>query len=54
MKSGLRMTVIFIIAILMMGCAGAKAKETPSLSDFNDVTPPNQDAINKLEAGTTY
>jgi uncharacterized lipoprotein YajG len=52
MKSCLRIMCIFIATALLAACAGAKT--TPSLSDFDDVTPPNQDAINKLEAGTTY
>lgn len=52
MKFCLRMMFILIMTISIFGCATAKT--TPSLSDFNDPTPPNQDAINKLEAGTTF
>lgn len=52
MKSYFRMIFLFIV-VFVTSCA-APAKKTPSLSDFNDTTPVNQDAMNKLEAGTTY
>jgi len=37
---------------ILLGCEAST--RTPSLDEFHNSTPRNQDAINKLEKGTTF